>query len=135
MINLFSNVRKSIVTTSIVALFGVMAMSATATAAAQFHWRFANLYGRGTAFGKVYADLAKDIEKRTHGAIKVQVLFSGEGVGTAGLFGAAKTGLIEMIAPFQAMNAGEFPAGVVELGLPGGTNDPVKLHKLFHEEG
>ncbi|MDX1810293.1 MAG: TRAP transporter substrate-binding protein DctP [Sulfurospirillaceae bacterium] len=135
MTNLFGNVRKNIAATLVVGVLGVMSLGQSAFAAAQFHWRFANLYGRGTAFGKVYADLAKDIEKRTHGAIKVQVLFSGEGVGTAGLFGAAKTGLIEMIAPFQAMNAGEFPAGVVELGLPGGTNDPVKLHKLFHEDG
>jgi len=128
------SIRRNMVTTLLVAAFAVMGISEAASAA-QYNWRFANLYGRGTAFGKVYEDLAKNIEKNTNGAIKVQVLFSGEGVGTEGLFGAAKSGLIDMIAPFQAMNAGEMPAGVVELGLPGGTNDPAKLEKLFHKQG
>ncbi|MEI8634090.1 hypothetical protein P4S72_22430 [Vibrio sp. PP-XX7] len=33
------------------------------------------------------------------------------------------------------MNAGEFPAGVVEIGLPGGTSDVGDLMTLFHERG
>lgn len=128
------SIRKNMVTTLLVAVFGVMGISETASAA-QYNWRFGNLYGRGTAFGEIYENLAKNIEKRTDGAIKVQVLFSGEGVGSEALLGAAKSGLIDMVAPFQAMNAGELPAGIVELGLPGGTNDPAKLQKLFHEDG
>jgi TRAP-type C4-dicarboxylate transport system substrate-binding protein len=134
-VRMFKGIKKGIVVTLAIGVLGIMGVSETASAAAQFHWRFANLYGRGTAFGKVYGSLAKGIEQKTHGAIKVQVLFSGEGVGTQGLFGACKSGLIDMIAPFQAMNAGEFPAGVVELGLPGGTDDPVVLEKLFHKQG
>ncbi|RXJ79890.1 TRAP transporter substrate-binding protein [Arcobacter sp. F2176] len=131
---MFSKLKKNIMATSIIALLGVMAMVDTASAA-EFNWRFGNLYGRGTAFGKIYEDLAKGIETKTNGEIKVQVLFSGEGVGSSGLLGAAKSGLVQMIAPFQALNAGELPAGIVELGLPGGTADTDKLYKLFHEQG
>ncbi|MGB5867967.1 MAG: TRAP transporter substrate-binding protein, partial [Arcobacteraceae bacterium] len=134
MLNLFKNVKKNLMTTSIVALLGLMTVVDTA-AAAQHNWRFSNLYGRGTAFGELYKDLATDIEKRTDGKVKVQVLFSGEGVGTSGLLGAAKSGLITMAAPFQSMHAGELPAGVIEIGLPGGTDNPEELHKLFHEQG
>lgn len=102
---------------------------------AEYNWRFANLYGRGTAFGEVYEDLAKNIETMSNGRIHVQVLYSGEGIGTSGIFGALKSGLITMGAPFQSMNAGEFPAGVVEIGLPGGTQNTAKLMTLFHERG
>ncbi|MGY0398441.1 MAG: TRAP transporter substrate-binding protein DctP [Ostreibacterium sp.] len=134
MIKLFKNIKKKTIVASVAILFGVMSVASTASAT-DYNWRFANLYGRGTAFGELYKGLAKDIEKRTHGKIKVQVLFSGEGVGSSGLLGAAKAGLITMIAPFQAMTSGELPAGVVELGLPGGTSDPKVLYKLFHEQG
>lgn len=134
MFKLFKNIKKSLMTTSIVALLSVMAIVDTANAA-DHNWRFSNLYGRGTAFGELYKGLASDIEKRTNGKIKVQVLFSGEGVGASGLLGAAKSGLITMAAPFQSMHAGELPAGVVEIGLPGGTDNAVTLHKLFHEQG
>ncbi|WP_428025359.1 TRAP transporter substrate-binding protein [Arcobacter sp.] len=129
-----NKIKKSVMSASIVALLGVMGLVDTASAA-DHNWRFGNLYGRGTAFGELYQGLATDIEKRTNGKIKVQVLFSGEGVGTSGLLGAAKSGLITMAAPFQSMHAGELPAGVVEIGLPGGTDDAVELHKLFHEGG
>lgn len=112
--------------------FGIAANDA---AAAKYNWRFANLYGRGTAFGALYEQLGKDINKLSNGDIKVQVLYSGEGVGTTGLLSAAKSGLITMAAPFQSMHAGEFPAGVVEIGLPGGTADTDELYTLFHEKG
>jgi TRAP-type C4-dicarboxylate transport system substrate-binding protein len=134
MFNLINKIKKNLMTTSIVALLGLVTMVDTASAA-EYNWRFANLYGRGTAFGELYKDLAADIEKRTNGAIKVQVLFSGEGVGTSGVLGAAKSGLITMAAPFQSMHAGELPSGIVEIGLPGGTADTEELYKLFHEQG
>ncbi len=104
-------------------------------AAAEHNWRFANLYGRGTAFGALYEELGANIGKLSNGKIKVQVLYSGEGVGTTGLLSAAKSGRITMAAPFQSMHAGEFPAGVVEIGLPGGTADTDELTTLFHEKG
>jgi TRAP-type C4-dicarboxylate transport system substrate-binding protein len=115
---------------------GVSALvSSAAGFAAEYNWRFANLYGRGTAFGAVYEDLAKQIETMSGGRIAVQVLYSGEGVGTSGILSAVKSGLITMGAPFQPMHAGEFPAGVVEVGLPGGTSDVGELMTLFHERG
>ncbi len=129
---LFLIIKKNL--TLIVTLLSIMVFVDT-VAASEYNWRFSNLYGRGTAFGELYQQLAKDIEKNTNGSIKVQVLFSGEGVGTAGLLGATKSGLITMAAPFQSMHAGELPAGVVEIGLPGGTLDADKLYKLFHNEG
>jgi len=110
-------------------------LAATTVSAAEFNWRFGNLYGRGTAFGELYQGLANDIQELSNGRIKVQVLFSGEGVGTSGLLSATKSGLLTMAAPFQSMHAGELPAGIVEIGLPGGTSDPEKLHSLFHEQG
>ena len=125
--------RRNVMMTFLAVLLGLMSIVETASAAQ--NWRFSNLYGRGTAFGDLYQQLAKDIEKNTNGEVKVQVLFSGEGVGTSGLLGATKSGLITMAAPFQSMHAGELPAGVVEIGLPGGTADTDKLYKLFHEDG
>ena len=103
--------------------------------AAEHNWRFANLYGRGTAYGAIYENLAKNIETMSNGRIGVQVLYSGEGVGTTGILSAVKTGLISMGAPFQSMHAGELPAGIVEIGLPGGTSDVGELSTLFHEKG
>jgi TRAP-type C4-dicarboxylate transport system substrate-binding protein len=127
---------KKVAKTLLVATLGISALATSvASFAAEYNWRFANLYGRGTAFGAVYEDLAKNIETMSNGRIAVQVLYSGEGIGTSGIFTAVKSGLITMGAPFQAMNAGEFPAGVVELGLPGGTSDVGKLMTLFHERG
>lgn len=126
---------KSKISTSALAVALGLSVVAADVAAAEHNWRFSNLYGRGTAFGELYEGLAKDIETMSDGRIAVQVLYSGEGVGTAGLLGAVKSGLITMGAPFQSMHAGELPAGVVEIGLPGGTDDPAKLNALFHDQG
>ncbi|WP_010322116.1 TRAP transporter substrate-binding protein [Marinobacterium stanieri] len=108
---------------------------AETASAAEHNWRFSNLYGRGTALGELYENMASNIEKMSDGAIKVQVLYSGEGVSTQGLLNAVKTGLVTMGAPFQSMHAGELPAGIVEIGLPGGTSDTDKLYDLFHHQG
>ncbi|ASA56207.1 TRAP transporter substrate-binding protein [Vibrio gazogenes] len=127
---------KKLAKTLLAVTLGVSALaSSTVSFAAEYNWRFANLYGRGTAFGAVYEDLAKNIETMSNGRIAVQVLYSGEGVGTSGILGAVRSGLITMGAPFQPMHAGEFPAGVVEVGLPGGTSDASELMTLFHERG
>jgi len=126
--------KKKISTTAVLMSLG-LSMIAADVAAADHNWRFSNLYSRGTAFGELYENLGKDIEKLSDGKIKVQVLYSGEGVGTAGLLGAVKSGLLTMGAPFQSMHAGELPAGVVEIGLPGGTDDAAELQSLFHDKG
>lgn len=102
---------------------------------AEYNWRFANLYSRGTAYGEVYQNFANNIEAMSDGRIKVQMMYAGEGVGQTGILGAVKSGLITMGAPFQAMHAGEFPPGIVEVGLPGTTADVGELSALFHERG
>ncbi|WP_067218995.1 TRAP transporter substrate-binding protein [Marinomonas gallaica] len=134
MLKTLQKVKKHLVASSLAVALGAGAV-ATSAHAADYNWRFANLYGRGTAFGEIYENLAKNIETNTDGAVKVQVLYSGEGVGTTGILGAVKSGLVTMGAPFQSMHAGELPAGVVEIGLPGGTDDTDKLHELFYDKG
>ncbi|SBT20114.1 Lactate-binding periplasmic protein precursor [Marinomonas gallaica] len=134
MLKTLQKVKKQLVASSLAVALGAGAV-ATSAHAADHNWRFANLYGRGTAFGEIYEDLAKNIETNTDGAVKVQVLYSGEGVGTTGILGAVKSGLVTMGAPFLSMHAGELPAGVVEIGLPGGTDDTDKLHELFYDKG
>ncbi|WP_417553236.1 TRAP transporter substrate-binding protein [Marinomonas fungiae] len=134
MLKTLQKVKKHLVASSLAVAIGTGAVATSAHAADQ-NWRFANLYGRGTAFGEIYENLAKNIETNTDGAVKVQVLYSGEGVGTTGILGAVKSGLVTMGAPFQSMHAGELPAGVVEIGLPGGTADTDELHELFYDKG
>jgi len=132
MFNTVKKVKQRLVASSLAIALGLGAVTAHA---ADYNWRFANLYSRGSAYGAVYEDLAKNIEAMSNGRIKVQVLYSGEGVGSTGIFGAVKSGLITMGAPFQSLNAGELPAGLVEIGLPGGTSDTAELTTLFHEKG
>ncbi|SDG59427.1 TRAP-type C4-dicarboxylate transport system, substrate-binding protein [Onishia taeanensis] len=134
MLNKFSSLKKNL-STSALGLGLALSVVATDVAAADYNWRFSNLYSRGTAFGELYENLGNNIEELSDGRIKVQVLYSGEGVGTSGLLGAVKSGLLTMGAPFQSMHAGELPAGVVEIGLPGGTADTDELYSLFHEKG
>ncbi len=131
---MFKKIKKKLSTSALALTLGLSTVAADVSAA-EHNWRFSNLYGRGTAFGAVYESLAKNIETLSDGRIQVQVLYSGEGVGTSGLLGAVKSGLVTMGAPFQSMHAGELPAGVVEIGLPGGTDDPQVLKALFHEKG
>lgn len=127
--------KKQIISGSLAVALGVGAIASSAAQAAEHNWRFANLYTRGTAFGDVYGNLAKNIEEMSGGRIKVKMMYAGEGVDTQGILGAVKTGLITMGATFQPMNAGELPAGIVEVGLPGGTSDVAELSVLFHEKG
>ncbi|MBJ7536344.1 TRAP transporter substrate-binding protein [Marinomonas transparens] len=134
MLKTIQKIKKQLVVGSMAAALGLGAISSTAHAA-DHNWRFANLYSRGSAFGAVYESLAKNIETMSNGRIKVQVLYAGEGVGSTGIFGAVKTGLVTMGATFQSLNAGELPAGLVEIGLPGGTSDATELTTLFNEKG
>ncbi|WP_168012092.1 TRAP transporter substrate-binding protein [Halomonas salinarum] len=134
MLNNYRKFKKKL-STSALGLGLAFSVAAADVAAAEYNWRFSNLYSRGTAFGELYENLGENIEELSDGRINVQVLYSGEGVGTTGLLGAVKSGLITMGAPFQSMHAGELPAGVVEIGLPGGTSDTDELYSLFHEKG
>ncbi|MFC6671973.1 TRAP transporter substrate-binding protein DctP [Marinobacterium aestuariivivens] len=134
MLKLLGNVKKQLICGSLAVALGLGGLASGAQAA-EHNWRFANLYTRGTAFGEVYAGLAENIESMSGGRIKVKMMYAGEGVDTTGILGAVKSGLITMGAHFQPMNAGELPAGIVEVGLPGGTADVGELSVLFHEKG
>jgi len=90
------NLKKHKLLNGLLALsLGVSCLAASAIAsAAEYNWRFANLYGRGTAYGTIYESLGKNIETMSNGRISVQVLYSGEGVGTTGILSAVKSGLL-----------------------------------------
>lgn len=132
---MFNALKKKLSMSAMALTLGVGVVAADVASAAEHNWRFSNLYSRGTAFGELYENLAKNIEANSNGRIKVQVLYSGEGVGTSGLLGATRSGLITMAAPFQSMHAGELPAGIVEIGLPGGTDNTDELNALFYDKG
>ncbi|MBL1378907.1 TRAP transporter substrate-binding protein DctP [Zobellella iuensis] len=132
MTRIWSSARTKIAA-SLIAVAGMgMTMEAMA---ADITWRFTNLYSRGTAFGDVYQSFADKIEADSDGRMKINMLYAGEGVDTAGIIGATKSGLLDMAAPFQPMHAGEIPFGVVEVGLPGSSGSLEELNALFHEKG
>jgi TRAP-type C4-dicarboxylate transport system substrate-binding protein len=107
---------------------GTVALAAPAIAQSTFRWRMANLYPRGVSFGIAYEAFAKKVEAATGGRLVIENVYDGEGVGATEVFSAVKSGLVEMGSPYMALHAGELPAGVVELGLPGG---PERFDQLF----
>ncbi|ONF44325.1 C4-dicarboxylate ABC transporter substrate-binding protein [Marinobacter lutaoensis] len=132
--NAFWKTTRKTLTAFVLALVaGVTSMQAMAEQT--FNWRFSNLYSRGTAYAEVYENFARNIETMSNGRIRIQVLYAGEGVGQTGVLGAVKSGLVQMGAIFQPAHSGEIPFGVVEIGLPGTTDDATKLSALFHEQG
>lgn len=96
-------------------------------------WRMANLYPRGASFGVAYAAFADHVGAMSGGRLTIENLYDGEGVAATEVLSAARTGLVEMGAPYMALHAGELPAGVVELGLPGAPTQLYELLALFHE--
>lgn len=111
-----------------VAATGVAALAAPAIAQTTFRWRMANLYPRGISFGVAYETFTRRVEVASGGRLVIENVYDGEGVGATEIFAAAKSGLIEMGAPYMALHTGELPAGVVELGLPGG---PERFDQIY----
>jgi len=105
----------------------------SASAASAMKWRMANLYPRGTSFAVAYDKFAKNVGTLTGGRLTVDMLYDGEGVSATEILSATRTGLVEMGAPYMALHAGELPAGVVELGLPGAPTTLAELLALFDE--
>ena len=104
-------------------------------AAAEFTWRMANLYPRGTSYGTVYQGFADLVKRTTNGRLEINPLFDGEGVGATEVLQATMSGLVEAGCPYMALHAGELPAGIVELGLPGGPDNLAGLLALFFRGG
>lgn len=129
---MLKSARIRVVTALMLMLVSILPVQALA---AEHEWRFINLYSRGTAFGDVYQSLADDIEAMSGGRISVKMMYAGEGVAATGIFEAVRSGLITMGAHFQPMNAGQMPPGIVEVGLPGTTDEVADLNLLFHEQG
>lgn len=110
-------------------------MPAGKASAATMKWRMANLYPRGVSFGPAYQGFADQVKRMSGGRIEIQVVYDGEGVGATEVLGATKSGLVEMGAPYMALHAGELPAGVVELTLPGAPSRLDHLLALFYKGG
>jgi len=100
-----------------------------------FKWRLATLYPRGVTYGVVYESLAEKVKTMSDGRLTIEIVYDGEGVAATEVFSAVKTGLVEMGVPFMALHAGEMPAGVVELGLPGAVHDFLQIRTLFYNYG
>jgi TRAP-type C4-dicarboxylate transport system substrate-binding protein len=110
------------------AVAGTVAVASPAVAQSTFRWRMANLYPRGVSFGTAYESFTKKVEAMTGGRLIIENVYDGEGVGATEVFSAVKSGLVEMGSPYMALHAGELPAGVVELGLPGG---PERFDQIY----
>jgi len=117
------------------ALGAGMLAAAQPAKAADVTWRMANLYPRGTSFGVVYQGLADWVSAASGGRMQIDVLFDGEGVGATEVLQATAAGLVEVGCPYMALHSGEMPAGIVELGLPGGARYLDGLLALFYRGG
>jgi TRAP-type mannitol/chloroaromatic compound transport system substrate-binding protein len=115
----------------LVAAIATPAMSADKS----FKWRMATLYPRGTAFGEVYEGFCSNVKTMSGGRLTITMVYDGEGVPATEVLSATRSGLVEMGSPYQALHAGELPAGIVELGLPGGPDQFLELLALFQESG
>jgi len=98
-----------------------------------FNWRMAVLYPRGVAYIPLYEMYLDDLKKMSGGRLLVDLVCDGEGVTATEVFDAAAAGLVEMGSPYPALHAGVFPAGVIELGLPGCPPSNKDLKLLFYE--
>ncbi|UCD80523.1 MAG: TRAP transporter substrate-binding protein DctP [Desulfobacterales bacterium] len=130
---------KRILLRSSVMIFLVIMMTVIAmpvmSAEKSFKWRMATLYPRGTAFGEVYEAFCDNVKAMSEGQLTITMVYDGEGVPATEVLSATRSGLVEMGSPYQALHAGELPAGIVELGLPGGPDQFLELVALFQESG
>ena len=120
------------------ALAGVVATTALASPAiakSTIRWRMAVLYPRGVSFGTVYQKFVDAVDTMSDGRLKIEIVYDGEGVNATEVLSATSAGLVEMGAPYMALHAGELPAGVVELTLPGSPTRFDHLMALFYEGG
>lgn len=110
-------------------------LASPAVAQSNLRWRMANLYPRGVSFGAVYQAFADSVEAMSGGRLAIDIVYDGEGVGATEVLGAVSSGLVEMGAPSPFLHAGEIPAGVVQLTIPGAPTDFTHLNALFYEGG
>jgi TRAP-type mannitol/chloroaromatic compound transport system substrate-binding protein len=109
----------SLIAAAGVAVLGLGAAPASAEGA-DYNWRLAVGYSRGVALADLHLPFAENIGEMSGGRIAVQIVYNGEGVNQEEIFGAVKSGLVQMGLPYMALFYGEFPPGLIQLGLPGG---------------
>jgi TRAP-type C4-dicarboxylate transport system substrate-binding protein len=98
-------------------------------------WRFAIMIPRGLNWSKIYDMFPGKVEAMSGGRLQIQSVFDGEGVIESAILTALESGLIEIGTPYQGMHANELPAGIVEMGLPGGPESFSELLALFQLSG
>ena len=98
-------------------------------------WRMGGLYARGIGYGKTYETFAEAVKNLSGGRMVIDVIYDGEGVDAGQLLSAVRSGLLEAANPFQALHAGEFPAGIVDLGLPDGPENLMEIRAMYREGG
>ncbi|MFN3641892.1 MAG: TRAP transporter substrate-binding protein DctP [Gemmobacter sp.] len=110
-------------------------LAAPALSQGRMQWRMANLYPRGISFGVAYESFADRVAAITDGRLRIDNVYDGEGVGATEVLSATRSGLVEMGSPYMALHAGELPAGLVELGLPGGPERYDQIYTLSRRGG
>jgi len=117
---------------SLVIVLGTVSTSVKA-AEKNFKWRMATVYPRGSDYRECYHGFTEKVRIMSAGRLVIEDIYDGEGVSALEILGAVKSGLLEMGAPYMAFHAGEIPAGLVELGLPGAPVDVIPYMTLIHE--
>ncbi|HUT71082.1 MAG TPA: TRAP transporter substrate-binding protein DctP [Desulfatiglandales bacterium] len=112
-------------------LIATLFPAVTSAAGKTLRWRMPVLYPRGTAFTQIYHGFCEDVNVMSGGRLVIEDIYDGEGVPATEIFSAVKSGLAEMGAPYMALHAGELPAGIIELILPGGPANFDELRALF----
>jgi len=98
-------------------------------------WRMSNWGPRYPIFEKLYHGFVEDIKKASGGRLIVEDIYDGEGVAGSQVLSAVKSNLTEMGTPYMAYHAGEVPAGLVEVGLPGLDLSLEQLRVLYQHMG
>lgn len=112
-----------------------MVPAGTIAADKPIKWRMGCLYPRGVSFAKTFPPFVDLVKTMSNGRLEIEMVYEGEGLNSKQMFSALKSGLLEMGYPYMALHAGEMPAGVVELGLPGGPGNYAELLAMVMEGG
>ena len=126
---------KLILAVAFIFLAGTIIGNQAVAADQPMKWKGTTLYPRGTAYTAVYQAFADNVKAMSGGRILIDIIYDGEGVAATEILGAVRSGVVEMGFPYMALHAGELPAGLVELGLPGALTDYLAIRTIFHTGG
>lgn len=103
----------------------------TRATSAEYNWRLAVGYPRGVGLADYYQHFAEMVDNMSGGRLKVQIVYDGEGVSQREIYGAIQSGLVQIGLPYMALLQSEFPAGAIQMGLPGGPSQFLELRALY----